>query len=510
MWYVRGARRLLVIGDRFGMRRLVGVGAVVAAVMVVSAASATAHVIAQRPPVALVTAVRNVSGVSPWVGQDCNATNAGTTDTLSVGEPDIAVDPTNPDHQVASWMDLYRDNIDTAYTTDGGRQWSRSIPEGLNDCTGVSPPNPAIEGAYDTTVSFAPNGTAYLSSMEDEHYLLPPTSDYAEWTDVQRSTRGGADWSSPVLIPNPLNADDKDMVFADQKRPGSVYVAFRNAGFGLLGAPDGVGELLFARSTDGGRTFTTSVLQSTGSPLTAPYDSQLTETADGTLVYTFDDAAGNADAMHSTNGGITWSSPVQIAPAINLPAPTVCGGSLQTRSDGGHDTVLDGHTIVKVRVDDGPNGTGPGSIELSKSRDGGQTWTTSVALTSPEPIMEAQIAANRAGLLGLTYYTVDLADATCSASSATIPATTVVRVSADGGNTWSDPQVIGARSWNIASAGTQNFTFGYWVGEYFGMAPTHAGFAVVTVQGPPLERGFPPLPIIGENSIVTAEVAAVK
>lgn len=493
-----------------GVRRFAEASAVVAAVMGFSAASATAHVLAPRPPRALVTAVRNVSGVSPWVGQDCNATNIGTTDTLSVGEPDIAVDPTNPNHQIASWMDLYRDNIDTAYTTDGGRHWSRSIPEGLNDCTGLSPANPAIEGAYDTTVSFAPNGTAYLSSMEDQHYLLPPTSDYAEWTDIQRSTHDGADWSSPVLIPNPLNADDKDMVFADQRRPGSVYVAFRNTGFGLLGLPAGNGQLLFSRSTDGGQTFKTSVLQSTGSTFAAPFDSQLTETADGTLVYTFDDAGGNANAMHSTNGGITWSSPVQIAPAISLPAPTVCGGSLQTRSDGGHDAVLDGHTIVKVRVDDGPNGTGPGQIELSKSRDGGQTWTTSVALTSREPIMEAEIAANSAGLLGLTYYTVDLAHATCSGSSATIPTTTLVRVSSDGGTTWSDPQVIGARSWNVASAGTQNFTFGYWVGEYFGMAPTRSGFAVVTVQGPPLERGLRPLPITGENSIVTAEVAATR
>lgn len=454
------------------------------------------------------TSVRNVSGVSPWVGQDCNATNEGTTDTLSVGEPDIAVDPSNPDHQVASWMDLYRDNIDTAYTTNGGLTWHRSIPEGLNDCSGLTPPNPAIEGAYDTTVSFAPNGTAYLSSMEDEHYLLPPTSDYAEWTDVQSSHDGGAHWGAPTLIPNPLNADDKDMVFADQKRPGNVYVAFRNTGFGLLGLPAGNGELLFSRSTDGGRTFSTSVLQSTGSPFAAPYDSQLTETDNGTLVYTYDDPDGNADAVHSTNGGLTWSAPVQIAPAINLPSPTVCGGALQTRSDGGHDTVLDGHTIVKVRVDDGPDGTGPGEIQLSKSSDGGQTWTTSVALTTPEPIMEAEIAADHHGLLGLSYYTVNLADATCQNGSATIPATTYVRVSADGGSSWSDPKIIGAPSWNIGSAGTANFTFGYWVGEYFGIAPTRNGFAVVTVQGPSLAPATRSVPITGENSVVIGEINA--
>jgi hypothetical protein len=463
-----------------------------------------------HPPDVSVTAVRNISGVSPWVGLDCNATNAGTTGTLSVGEPDIAVDPRNPNLQVASWMDLYRDNVDTAYTTDGGLRWHRSIPLGLNDCSGVSPFNPAIEGAYDTTVSYAPNGTAYLSSMEDEHYLLPPTSQYAEWTDVQSSTSGGAVWSAPVLIPNPLNADDKDTVFADQQRPGSVYVAFRNAGFGLLSAPRGVGQLLFARSTNGGQTFTTSVLQSTGSPQTAPYDSQLSETRDGTLVYTFDSPDGTAEAMHSADGGLNWSSPAQIAPAINSPGPTVCGVALQTRSDGGHDAVVSGDTIVKVRVDDGPNGTGPGQVELSRSSDGGQTWMTSVALTTPQPIMEAEIAGGKRGLLGLSYYTVNLNDASCQGTSATIPATTFVRVSGDNGTNWSAPQIIGARAWNIASAGAQNFTFGYWVGEYFGIAATRTGFAVVTVQGTPLVSEPSTVPIVGENSIVVAEVRATR
>ena len=462
----------------------------------------------RRAPAVSLTAVRNVSGVSPWLGLDCNATNAGTTDTLSVGEPDIAVDPNNSDDQVASWMDLYRDNIDTAYTSDGGLHWYRSVPMGLNDCSGVSPFNPAIEGAYDTTVSFAPNGTAYLSSMEDEHYLLPPTSQYAEWTDVQSSTDGGADWSAPVLVPNPLNADDKDMVFADQERPGSVYVAFRNAGFGLLPAPSGIGELLLARSTDGGQTFTTSVLQSTGSPQTAPYDSQLSETSDGTLVYTFDSPTGALDAIHSTDGGVSWSSAVQVAPAVNSPNPTICGGSLQTRTDGGHDAVIDGNTIVTARVNDGPNGTGPGQIELSESSDGGQTWTTSVVLSTAQPIMEAEIAGDRRGLLGLAYYTVEVNDATCQATGATIPATTLVRVSADRGNTWSAPRIIGAPSWNIASAGTQNFTFGYWVGEYFGITATRTGFAAVTIQGTPLVSSPTSVPVVGQNSVVVAQVRA--
>ena len=117
--------------------------------------------------------------------------------------------------------------------------------------------------------------------------------------------------------------------------------------------------------------------------------------------------------------------------------------------------MVSGDTIVKVRVDDGPSGTGPGEVELSRSSDGGQTWTTSVVLTTPLPIMEAEIAGDRRGLLGLSYYTVNLNDASCQGTSATIPATTIVRVSGDNGTTWSAPQIIGARAWNIASAGAE-------------------------------------------------------
>jgi hypothetical protein len=454
-----------------------------------------------------VSAVRNVSGYSPWQGLTCNATTPGTTNVLSVAEVDIAVNPRNPANQIAAWIDTYRDNINTAYTSDGGRHWKRSIPTGLNDCSGISPPDPNIEGAADPALSFSPDGHAYLASLEDKFGFLPPSSDYTEWTDVQSSSDGGATWSRPVRVRTPTADDDKEMVFADQQRPGHVYVAYRNQGFGLVALPRGEGQLLFGRSTDGGQSFTTSVLQSTGSS-DAPLNSQLAETRDGTLVYTFNDVTGNLTAIRSTDGGSTWSAPVEVTAAITSPQPTVCGAPLGTRTFGNHDAVLNGRTVVVAQVDNGPDGTGAGHVILSRSSDGGQTWTTSVALTTPQPILMATIAANRRGQLGLSYYTFDPSRAVCSGTSAVIPASTLVRVSDDGGNTWSGSQVIGAPSWNVASGGTNNFFFGYWVGDYFGIAGTPRGFAVAAVQGTPLSDGPAAAPITGLNSVVVGQVVS--
>ena len=314
-----------------------------------------------------------------------------------------------------------------------------------------------------------------------------------------------------VHIPNPLDAADKAMVFADRLRPGNVYVAMRNWGFGLSAVGNsGDGELLFSRSTDGGHTFTASVLEATDDPALAPYDSQLSETRDGTLVYTYDDPAGGSQALRSKDGGVHWSAPIDVAPQASNPQPTVCGNSLATRADGGHDAVIDGKTIALVRVDNGQQGTGPGRIELSKSDDGGLTWITSVVVRSDQPILEAQVAANPQGQLGVTYYQLNLNRVRCNSNAgAVIPTQTRVIVSNDGGGTWSGPEVIGARWWNVAAAGADNDFVAYWVGEYFGMAGTPHGFAVASVQGPPIDRGPGRVPrIIGDDSLVVAEVAA--
>src|SRR5919202_759430 len=55
------------------------------------------------------------------------------------GEPSLAVDPTEPQRLVATWLDNRSPDmvgIVVAISEDGGKQWSRSALPGLLTCSG--------------------------------------------------------------------------------------------------------------------------------------------------------------------------------------------------------------------------------------------------------------------------------------------------------------------------------------------------------------------------------------
>jgi hypothetical protein len=434
----------------------------------------------------------NASGISPWYGIHCNPQGIPSTpNALGNAETDIAVNPRNRLNEVAAWIDTYEGNMDTAYTNDGGRHWYRSIPMGLNNCSGGS--DPAAEGSADPSVAFGPDGTAYFASLTWRNGYLPPTSDYTEWTDVQTSTDGGATWSAPAIVRQPAECciDDRDDMVVDPQRPGYVYVSFVNdAGKGL---PN---QILFNRSTDGGKTFTTTVMPVSGG---AP---QMGVFANGTLLFQY----GNNEE-YSTDAGSTWSSPVSVRPPLSPgnhnPGP-ICGVGLDGAGDGGNHVAISDDTAYVVRVYNGATGRGPATVQLSKTTNAGQSWTTFTAFTTPLPIWMAEVATNKWGQVGVAYYNYDPASATCSPE--VLPATTYMRVSDDGGNSWSHPVVLGAKSWNLASGGTGNWNADTWLGEYFGLAGTQTGFAASTVQGATITNGAHTPAITGLNSIVGSQV----
>jgi hypothetical protein len=334
-----------------------------------------------------------------------------------------------------------------------------------------------------------------------EYYPLPLNSEYIEFTRVSHSSDGGATWSAPVTVPNPLMADDKDMVLADQLIPGTVYTASRNTNAGAPIGARGEGQVLFGRSVDGGQTFSLTVLEDSGSTALSYGEPLLAELDDGTLVYTYGLPSGAEVARLSSDGGLSWSARISVAPAPTSGDIQACGSPVALRADSGQDAVLNGKEVVRVFVNRSAEGTY--SLMLSRSNRAATSWQTSTLFTSQLPIGLPSIATDSGGRIAVVYDEIDAANISCA--PVTVPARTVVAVSSDEGRSWGSV-TVGARWWNFAAGGVDPGFGEYWVADYQAIVANRHGFTTATPQGPTLSGTAPQGGITGFVSIIAGEV----
>jgi len=138
--------------------------------------------------------------------------------------------------------------------------------------------------------------------------------------------------------------------------------------------------------------------------------------------------------------------------------------------------------VVLVSLD-GPAATaGGGEIILSRSNDGGKTWSSWPILHSSHPLLLASIASGRGRGLGLVWDEVDVPAIDCTKMA--IPTRTRFSASWNGGKTWGSPATVGSTWWNLASgARGTGFFSGYFIGDYQSLVSIPAGFTTITVQG---------------------------
>lgn len=453
----------------------------------------------------------DVSGSSPWARSQCNSasTKPGYQNTWSLAEPFmaepmVAVDPKNPRNRIIAWQDRLRGTLDTAFTKDGGKTWRLSPPKGFDNCTGNL--RRPWQGTADVWLSFGPTGRAYLSGLPFANFSPVPTGNYIELTRVAISLSGGSKWSWPVTVPNALRADDKDSVLSDSRRPELVYTASRNIGFGMPIGRRGDGELLFGRSTDGGRSFTSQIVDRTGNAKQSFGNPLLAEFPDGTLLYTYQIGLGGPTvARRSTDGGRTWSNRISVA---EPPAPAnvkACGSVVELRGDSGQIAEFGRQHVLLAYVRQSTSGVY--ELVLARSENQGRSWRQSLVLNSRLPIGLPSVAADRHGTIAVVYDQIDPSRIECGANppNPIIPARTVVTISRKGGHSWQSV-TIGARWWNFSAGGVDSFFGGYWVGDYQGIAPTPDGFMTATPQGPSLLGRGPKGGISGDMSIVAGEI----
>ncbi len=162
-------------------------------------------------------------------------------------EPSIAVNPTNPRNLVAGYIDNGRCGV--AWSFNGGATWDRAV---LTESTDAPPPGlTPFANAGDPVVDFAADGTAYYLCMNTANNNAQKTQ------YVYTSINGGMSWNdaSPTLAIAPAYADDDKGHLVVDTHPtspnfGNVYVAATDLGSG---------QVRFARSTDGGASFSTPI-----------------------------------------------------------------------------------------------------------------------------------------------------------------------------------------------------------------------------------------------------------
>jgi hypothetical protein len=364
----------------------------------------------------------SVAAPAVTVNQDTNA--------ASQNEPAIAVDPNNPKRVVVGLNDYvartWSCTIDgtpcsaladafsgTFYSNDGGATWC---------CVATDPDHlgtliPGIEhltgGIYDAggdpSVAFDSQGHVFYAGLGFDR-IAPPNT-----VAVNKGTfdaNGALSWGPPTFIAQttaPSHFNDKEWIGVDT-HAGSpfqdrVYVSFTRFLFNPSTGGYVQSPIFFAFSSDGGATF--SDPQPIVSNVLYDQGSRVAVGPDGT-VFVFWEGSRRHDAFNSiwvtasTDGGVTFSTPVPVAPAVDIipPFSTVFRVNSFPAADIAPNGTLYAAWSSEVRNDSTMYGADPvcaffysgvasvytnchSSAVWSSSTDGGATWS------SPVPILPA-------------------------------------------------------------------------------------------------------------------------
>jgi len=305
---------------------------------------------------------------------------------------------------LADTYDNQRSGIFVSRSRDGGKTWSQPVAVYL-DTTGNTFSDKAWI-AVDT--SHSPNrGTVYVAWNLDPqssggngdpgsgrlraraHIAPRNPADYPIGIVVARSTDYGKTFSAPVVV---RKFGTQSQNFALSAYPavapnGNLYVAYITWDSARVnGKSTTVHRLDVAESRDGGQTFTvrTAVSHVDALPDKLPNSTFRNfsmpvlgiSPVDGAMVLVWPDMRnGDADilAVHSTNGGKTWSAPIRV----------------------NHDPVHDGKDQFQPAIAVAPNGTftcawfdrrfDPGNRlideEIAQSTDDGKSFGVNVRVT---------------------------------------------------------------------------------------------------------------------------------
>jgi Neuraminidase (sialidase) len=306
-------------------------------------------------------------------------------------------------------------------------------------------------------------------------------------------------WSEPATLireTSAFNFNDKESITADPTDARRVYAVWdrsrkpgENADFNALHSFAFRGDIMFSRTTDGGTTWSAprDVLAQNKNEFTV--GNQIAVLPNGTLVDVFALAKGSGvqplqnpfteAVVLSRDGGDTWSKPINVATDQSVAVRDPDTGAGVRAGAGLPDIAVDraGGTLYVVWNDGRFSGGAYDDVALSRSTDGGLTWSAPIKVNqSPAGVAaftpSVEVAGN--GTVAVTYY--DFRNNTSAPGALTDH---FIVYSDDHGATWGDEARITPRSFDLETAPVAR---GYFLGDYEGLAARGNAFVPFFVQ----------------------------
>ena len=473
------------------MRRIASLAALMA---VVGLGSAT-------PALAQSGSLSRITGPSPF-GTDCaGAVQTGTVFRNAEVEPWVSGNPARPRNLIAVWQQDRWSNGGaqgnlTGVSFDRGESWDRPTPPPFSRCAGGNATNGGdYERATDPWVSFSPNGAAHQIALSFND------SNPFNAVLVSSSRDGGRTWGGITTLQRDTVAEmfnDKESITADPGDSRFVYAVWDRLQTQTPTDPATPfsGDTLFARSTDGGRTWepTRTILDFPDNSNIQTIGNQIVGLGNGVLVNVFnliDNGVPFVAVQRSTNRGVTWSAPIVVDILFGSAAQ---GQGVIDPSD--NHPVRTGDILPEVGADPrrgsddlyiawqdvrftlaAPLPYFNDQIVIAKSTDGGLSWSDPKRVSENKltQAFTGSVEVNGRGHVGVTYYDFTADNPAGGPLDTDYWATT----SRDGGATFSPRERLTRQSFDMRTAPDAG---GFFIGDYVGLnsvrRPFTTAFAV--------------------------------
>jgi hypothetical protein len=318
---------------------------------------------------------------------------------------------------------------------------------------------------------------------------------------VSSSRDGGRTWGKITTLQRDTTAslfNDKESITADPRNGRFVYAVWDRLQIQNPADPASPfsGDTLFARSTDGGKTWepTRTILDFPDNSRIQTLGNQIVVLSDGTVVNVFDlifQGLPLLAVQRSEGHGVTWSEPIIVD--VMFSSATQGQGVIDPFDDhavrtgdllpeAAADPRRRSDTIYAVWQDIRFTLAAPldhfnDQVVIARSDDGGLTWSDAKRVSSNKltQAFTPSVDVDERGNVGVTYYDFTSDDQDVGA---TLDTDYWFTSSRDGGATFSERRRLTAGSFDMRTAPDAR---GFFVGDYEGLTSADGRFLPVFV-----------------------------